>query len=445
MDFTAENLQETGKDRPHVVEHRKTASRSGLNYVTDGVAGITRRRAGKGWAYYYPDGTRISDRDERRRLGSLAIPPAWTDVWICPDPKGHIQATARDARGRKQYRYHTTYREARDHSKFRRMLEFSEVLPAIRERVERDLRGPELSRRQILAATVRLLDKTLIRVGNDEYAKGNRSYGLTTLRRQHVKIDGSVLRFTFRGKSGVQQAFSVTDKRIARIVQSCQDMPGWELFKYVNGDGKRQSITSDDVNEYLRQVGGHKVSAKDFRTWGGTILAAVALREVGPAATKREATRNINRAIDEVAERLGNTRAVCRKYYIHPALLHAYMEGLTVGSPVPARLNGEPSSTEPSNTEALNTAASNAEPSNSEPSNSEPPDSEAPNVEESNIATSNAAPSSEPQPPEPSSDASVSIDAASSDPATVRARRKRARSALRRDEVAVLQFLQEVT
>lgn len=316
---------------PRNVEHRKTASRAGLNYVTDGVAGISRKRAGKGWAFYRADGTRIADREERARISSLAIPPAWVDVWICADPKGHIQATARDARGRKQYRYHSEYREARDTSKFRRMIEFSEVLPAIRGRVERDLSGPEMSRRQILAATVRLLDKTLIRVGNDEYAKENRSYGLTTLRSKHVEIDGAVLRFSFRGKSGVQNAFSVTDRRIARIVQRCQDLPGQELFQFINGDGKRQTITSDDVNEYLREACGANVSAKDFRTWGGTILGALALRATGPAPTKQQATRNINRALDVVAERLGNTRTVCRKYYVHPALLHAYLQGLVAG------------------------------------------------------------------------------------------------------------------
>ncbi len=387
-------------DSPRIVELRKTASRTGLDYVTDAVAGISRRRAGKGWAFYRPDGTRITDPQERLRISSLAIPPAWNDVWICEDPKGHIQATARDARGRKQYRYHTLYREARDHSKFRRMLEFSEVLPAIRGRVERDLGGPELSRRQILAATVRLLDKTLIRVGNDEYAKENRSYGLTTLRKQHVEVEGSVMRFTFRGKSGVQQALLVTDRRIARIVQRCQDLPGAELFKYLNADGKRQTITSDHINEYLREASGRNVSAKDFRTWGGTILAAVALRTAGPAPTKREATRNINRAIDAVAERLGNTRTVCRKYYVHPALLHAYLQGLTAAPSVPARLNGVPSMAEP--------------------------------------------PSDVPSIAVPSSDA-LSVLAQSADAPPDRARRKRAMPALRRDEVAVLQFLHEVT
>ena len=324
---------------PRVVEHRKAASRAGLNYVTDGVAGITRRRAGTGWAFYRPDGRRITDPQERRRISALVIPPGWAEVWICPDPKGHVQATARDARGRKQYRYHPGYREARDQSKFRRMLEFSEILPVIRERVERDLGAPELSRRQVLAATVRLLDKTLIRVGNDEYAKENRSYGLTTLRAQHVTVSGSVLRFSFRGKSGVQHAFSLTDHRIARIVQRCQDLPGQELFQFLNGDGVRQTIGSDDVNGYLREIAQRDVTAKDFRTWGGTILAAVALRAMGPAPAKREAMRNIIRAIDTVAERLGNTRAVCRQYYVHPALLHAYLQGLTAAPsmPVPQR------------------------------------------------------------------------------------------------------------
>jgi DNA topoisomerase I len=376
-------------DSPRIAELREAASQSGLNYVTDGVPGIARRRCGKGWAFYWPDGTRITDPAERLRIRSLAIPPAWTDVWISVDPKGHIQATARDARGRKQYRYHNRYREARDHSKFRRMLEFSEVLPAIRGRVERDLGGPELSRRQILAATVRLLDKSLIRVGNDEYAKENRSYGLTTLRKKHVEINGSKLHFTFRGKSGVQQAFCVTDRRIARIVQRCQDLPGVELFKYINGDGKRQTVTSDDVNEYLRDASGRDVSAKDFRTWGGTILAALALRATGPAMTERETTRNINRAIDTVAERLGNTRTVCRKYYVHPALLHAYKEGLTAPTPL--------------------CAADAGKLMRSEQSDDAQPD-----------------------------------ETPGTGPRSTSARRKRAKPALRRDEVAVLQFLQEV-
>ncbi|HWA12149.1 MAG TPA: DNA topoisomerase IB [Burkholderiales bacterium] len=322
------------------VEHRKAASRAGLNYVTDGIPGITRRRAGKGWIFFRPGGARITDPGQRKRINMLAIPPAWTDVWICPDPRGHIQATARDARGRKQYRYHNRYREARDQSKFRRMLELSEVLPQLRTRAERDLGAPDHSRRQMLAAVVRLLDKTLIRVGNDEYARENRSYGLTTLRMQHVQVNGARLEFSFRGKSGVQHAISVADLRIARIVQRCQDLPGQELFQYLDEHGRRQTVTSDDVNGYLREISGRDVTAKDFRTWGGTMLAGVALREMGPVKTQREAKRNILRAVDAVSERLGNTRTVCRKYYVHPALLHAYLQGLVAGPSAPGPAKG---------------------------------------------------------------------------------------------------------
>ena len=314
-------------------EHRRAATRAGLTYVTDGLAGLSRKRVGTGWAYYTPEGQRIGDRATRKRLNSLAIPPAWTDVWICPDPAGHIQATARDARGRKQYRYHPSYREARDQSKFRRMLEFSEALPLLREQVERDLRAEDLSRRQLLATVVRLLDRTLIRVGNDEYARENRSFGLTTLRRRHVSVSGDSLRFSFRGKSGVEHSISVSEPRLARIVQRCQDLPGQEIFQYLDADKKRQTVSSDDVNAYLREASDRDVTAKDFRTWGGTMLAAVELRAMGPAASRREADRNVLRAIDAVAERLGNTRAVCRKYYVHPALLQAYLLGRTVPQP----------------------------------------------------------------------------------------------------------------
>src|SRR5205814_3934085 len=268
---------------------------------------------------------------------SLAIPPAWTDVWICPNPDGHIQATARDARGRKQYRYHPQYREARDRSKFQRMLEFSEVLPRLRERIERDLRSRDLGRRQVLATVVRLLDKTLIRVGNDEYVRENRSYGLTTLRRRHLTIEGAVLRFSFRGKGGVEHTIAVADPRLARIVQRCRDLPGQELFQYLDGSRRRHLISSDDVNDYLRTVAGRDITAKDFRTWGGTMLAAVEMRRLGPPASRREAIRNVVAGLDAVAERLGNTPAVCRKYYVHPALIHAYMMGETVPQPAPTR------------------------------------------------------------------------------------------------------------
>jgi DNA topoisomerase-1 len=314
-------------------EHRAAASKAGLRYVTDGVRGIRRKRVGGGWAYYTPTGARITDAALRKRLNSLAIPPAWTDVWICPNVDGHIQATARDARGRKQYRYHPQYREARDRSKFRRMLEFSEVLPRMREKLERDLRQADLSRKQLLATVVFLLDRTLIRVGNDEYVRENRSYGLTTLRRRHLKIDGSMLRFSFRGKSGVEHSIAVADPRIARIIQRCRELPGEELFQYKEAGGKRHLVTSDDVNEYLKEISGREITAKDFRTWGGTMLAAVELRARGRAASRREADRNVIEAIDKVCERLGNTRTVCRKYYVHPALISAYLLGETVPQP----------------------------------------------------------------------------------------------------------------
>ncbi len=314
-------------------EHRLAAARAGLRYVTDGVAGIGRRKAGKGFVFVSPNGGLIADPAQRRRIAALAIPPAWTQVWICPDPRGHIQATARDARGRKQYRYHAGYREARDRSKFRRMLEFSEILPDIRERVERDLRARALTRRQVLATVVLLLDKTLIRVGNDEYARVNQSFGLTTLRDRHVRISGSRILFRFRGKSGVSHQIAVEDRRLARIVQRCQDLSGQELFRYLDRDGRPQTIASDDVNAYLRETTGRDVTAKDFRTWAGTMLAATKLAEMGAARSRRDAARNINVAIDAVAERLGNTRAVCRKYYVHPGLIEAYVAGRTVELP----------------------------------------------------------------------------------------------------------------
>jgi DNA topoisomerase-1 len=315
---------------PRTSEHRRAATRAGLKYVTDGFAGISRRRSGAGWTYFAPNGARIRDADKRRRLNKLAIPPAWTDVWICPDPDGHIQATARDARGRKQYRYHASYREARDRSKFRHMLEFSEVLPLLRARMERDLKSEELTRDQVLATVIRLLDKTLIRVGNDEYARENASFGLTTLRRRHVKVKGTAVRFTFRGKSGVEHNLAIVDPRLAKIIQRCQELPGYELFQYVDEAGKRQAITSDDVNAHLREITGRDVTAKDFRTWGGTMHAAIALQSMGVAASRAEADRNIIKALDIVRERLGNTRAVCRKYYVHPALIEAYLMGRTV-------------------------------------------------------------------------------------------------------------------
>jgi DNA topoisomerase I len=311
-------------------EHVEAAQAAGLRYVTDAAPGIRRRRRGRGFAYTSPDGTPLRDRADLDRIRKLVIPPRWTDVWICPSPAGHLQVTARDARGRKQYRYHARYRAIRDETKFGRMIEFSEVLPAIRERVERDVSAPTLSREKVLATVVWLLEKTLIRVGSDEYARDNGSFGLTTLRRRHVAVSGATLRFEFRGKSGVPHSVALTDRRIARIVQRCQELPGQELFQYLDADGRRQTVDAGDINQYLREIAGRQVTAKDFRTWAGTMLAATALRDIGSFSSEKDANANIVRAIDQVARRLGNTRAVCRKYYVHPALLEAYLEGFSL-------------------------------------------------------------------------------------------------------------------
>ncbi len=313
-----------------------SAKAAGLRYVTDAMPGIRRQRHGRGFTYIGPDGAVIRNRESLRRFNSLVIPPAWTDVWICPHEDGHLQVTARDGRGRKQYRYHPQFRQHRDGTKFERMFELSDVLWKVRERVESDIAKEGLARDKIMATVVWLLETTLIRIGSDEYRKANKSFGLTTLRRRHVAVVGSELRFEFRGKSGIQHAVSVTDKRIARIVQRCQELRGEELFKYLDDEGKRQEVDAEDVNAYLQEVTGRDITAKDFRTWAGTMLAAEALRAMGPAKTKREADRNIVAAVDMTAKRLGNTRSVCRKYYIHPALIEAYLEG-SVLPPMPER------------------------------------------------------------------------------------------------------------
>ncbi len=312
---------------PAAAEYVSSAEAVGLRYVTDAMPGIRRKRHGRGFTYTDPEGRVIRDRAMLRRFRSLVIPPAWTEVWICPDPDGHLQVTARDARGRKQYRYHPSFREQRDGTKFERMIALSDVLWKIRQRVEADIALPELPREKVMATVVWLLERTLIRVGTQEYAKANKSYGLTTLRRKHVQIDGSKMRFDFRGKSGVVHAVAVTDRRIARIVQRCAELPGYELFQYVDDAGQRQVVQAEDVNAYLREAAGREVTAKDFRTWAGTMHAASALRVLGPAPTKKEAEKNIKAAVDRTAALLGNTRTVCRKYYIHPALLEAYLEG----------------------------------------------------------------------------------------------------------------------
>ena len=316
-------------------EYVNSAEAAGLRYVTDVTPGVRRRRHGRGFSYLDPEGRVIRDRATIRRFRSLVIPPAWTDVWICADPDGHLQVTARDGRGRKQYRYHPGFREQRDGIKFERMPAFSDVLQRIRQRVEQHVALPGLAREKVMATVVWLLERTLIRIGSHEYAQANKSFGLTTLRRRHVQVTGATLRFDFRGKSGVVHAVAVTDRRVARIVQRCQELPGQELFQYVDESGARQSVEAEDVNSYLRDIAGRDVTAKDFRTWAGTMLTAEALREMGPAATSRETEQNVLRAIDRTASRLGNTRSVCRKYYIHPALVEAYREG-SVLPPLPA-------------------------------------------------------------------------------------------------------------
>jgi DNA topoisomerase-1 len=308
-------------------EAREAARAAALRYVSDEGPGIARRRVGKGFSYRQPQGGPLKDPATLRRIRALAIPPAWTQVWICPVENGHIQATGRDEKGRKQYRYHPRWRETRDAAKFGHMVEFARVLPRIRDQVEQDLRLPGLSRAKVLATVVRLLETTLIRVGNDDYAKQNGSYGLTTLRNRHVQVVGAELRFSFKGKSGKSWKLLIADRRIARILRECQDLPGQELFQYVDEDGQRRGIDSGDVNEYLREIAGSDVTAKDFRTWAGTVLAALALKEFERFDTKAAAKRNVKRAIEQVSQRLGNTPTICRKCYVHPGVLDCYLDG----------------------------------------------------------------------------------------------------------------------
>ncbi len=270
----------------------------------------------------------MRDRKTLERIRSLGIPPAWTDVWICANPRGHLQATGKDAKGRKQYRYHPRWRAVRDATKYDRMIAFAEALPAIRARVTADLALPDLPREKVLAAVVRLLDETSLRIGNQEYARENESYGLTTLHNEHAEVAGTRVRFRFRGKSGKEQEVDVQDRRVAKIVRRCQELPGYELFQYVDDQGERRMVESSDVNEYLQQLSGQEFTAKDFRTWAGTVEAADALRALGGAETESEKKHNIAQAIKMAAEHLGNTPAICRKCYVHPGLLEAYSEGM---------------------------------------------------------------------------------------------------------------------
>ena len=310
-----------------ITDPEEAAEEAGLRYVSDDRAGFTRKAKGDDFEYFDTAGKLITDEKKLLRIKRLAIPPAYTDVWICPTANGHIQATGRDARGRKQYRYHEKWREARDETKYDRMLIFGAALPKIRKRVEADLALPGLPKNKILATIVSLMERTFIRVGNEEYARQNNSYGLTTMRNRHVDVKGAKVRFKFRGKSGVEQDATVHDRRLARIVKKLQDLPGQELFGYLDDDGTVHDVSSQDVNDYLREITGEDFSAKDFRTWAGTVLAAVALNALDAFETKKEAKQNIKHAITAVSKILGNSPAVCRKCYVHPAVLETYLSG----------------------------------------------------------------------------------------------------------------------
>ena len=309
-----------------LLEALTDADEAGLYYVTDARPGIVRRKRGKGFGYLDADGKPV-DADTKEWIASLAIPPAWTDVWICPLRDGHILATGRDAKGRKQYRYHERWREVRDGNKYFRLIDFAAALPNVRKKIDEHMRLGGLPREKVLGAVVKLLDETLIRVGNDEYAVLNESYGLTTMQDEHAEIDGSTVRFEFTGKSGIDAEVALRDARLARIVKACQDLPGEELFQYLDDDGNQVDVNSAHVNAYLRELTGAAFTAKDFRTWGGTVVAAEALVELGQPADQKEAEKHVIEAIDRAAEKLGNTRAVCRSCYVHPAIPEAHADG----------------------------------------------------------------------------------------------------------------------
>jgi DNA topoisomerase-1 len=300
---------------------------AGLTYVTDTQPGYRRRKMRSGFRYLNTRGAPITDEATFARIRRLAIPPAWTDVWICTRADGHLQATGRDAKGRKQYRYHPLWREIRDGTKYEHTIEFGEALPKIRRRVERDLRRHGLPKEKVVATAVSLLDQSLIRVGNGEYAKNNQSYGLTTLRKKHVGVNGTSLRFEFVGKSGKLHSVTVRNRRLAHVIKQCQEIRGQELFQYLDANGERQRIDSADVNAYLREATSSDFTAKDFRTWAGTVLATHALAEYEPFETETEAKRNVVDAVKRVAAQLGNTPAVCRSCYVHPDVFDLYREG----------------------------------------------------------------------------------------------------------------------
>ena len=327
MDATIAHLPEIDFDAASLADPVAAAKAASLRYVSDRQLGITRERRAEGFVYRNPDGSEVTDEKTLGRIKSLVIPPAWEQVWICRLPHGHLQAVGRDARGRKQYRYHPRWRIVRDEAKYSKMLIFGRVLPQIRKRVEEDLAKPGLPRERVLAAIVRLLETTLARVGNEEYAKTNKSFGLTTLRNRHVKLAGSRLIFDFRGKHGIKRHIDLQDRRLAQIVKRCRDIPGQDLFQYIGEDGEPHSVGSEDVNDYLREISGEEITAKDFRTWAATNLAALALRELEAYDTKAKAKKNVVQAVEAVSKMLGNTPAICRKCYIHPAIFDGYLDG----------------------------------------------------------------------------------------------------------------------
>jgi DNA topoisomerase-1 len=308
------------------VDPKEAAESAGLRYVSDDRPGIRRKKSGKGFSYVQPDGRKLSDARVLRRIKSLAVPPAWIDVWICPVADGHLQATGRDARGRKQYRYHPLFREVRESTKYEHLITFAHALPGIRAKVREHMSLRGLPREKVLATVLHLLETTLIRVGNDDYAKQNKSYGLTTLKQRHAEVEGSEVRFRFTGKGGKQWSLRVRDRRVAKIIRSCQDLPGQELLQYLDEEGNLQDVTSNDVNAYLKEITEQEITAKDFRTWAGTVLAALALKEVESFDSAAQAKRNLRAAIERVASRLGNTSTICRKCYVHPDVLNSYLD-----------------------------------------------------------------------------------------------------------------------
>jgi DNA topoisomerase-1 len=339
-----------------IIDPKDAAESAGLRYVSDARPGIQRRKVGNGFTYTRADGSRVSEPDVLKRIRGLAIPPAWTEVWICPWSDGHIQATGRDARGRKQYRYHACFREVRESTKYEHVVAFADALPTIREKVREHMTLRGLPREKVLATVVHLLESTMIRIGNDEYARQNNSYGLTTLKNRHVAVDGNEVRFRFTGKSGKQWSLCVRDRRIAKIIKACQELPGQELIQYVDEEGNCRDVTSTDVNDYLREITGKDITAKDFRTWAGTVLAAMALHELESFDSAAQAKRNLRAAIEKVAARLGNTPTICRKCYIHPEVLNSYLNGnlvLEFKSKAESELRGDLQSLKPAEAAVL--------------------------------------------------------------------------------------------